>query len=486
MNPMLLIDGYKLDHRRQYPAGTRAVYSNWTPRGSRVEGQNEVVFFGLQYFLMEYLMKTMQTDFFNQPKDHVISEYQEFIDSYVGPNDIGTDHIAALHDLGYVPLEFRALPEGTVCPLRVPMLTVENTHADFFWLVNYFETLMSNILWMPCTSATTAFRYRQIMDAACDITGGNREFVQWQGHDFSMRGMPGTEAAMLSGAGHLLSFTGTDTIPAVRFLQQYYGAEGLVGGSVPATEHSVMCAGGDYNEEATFSRLLNLYPSGIVSVVSDTWDLWKVLTEFLPNLKDQIMARDGKLVIRPDSGDPVDIICGKDDVSCTKTERKGVVELLWDIFGGTVNEAGYKELDPHIGVIYGDAITYDRCRDICLRLAEKGFASTNCVFGIGSYTYQYVTRDTYGFAMKATWAEVDGEDRDLYKDPVTDKGEKKSAIGRLAVVPGQDGRLIALDQATPDQEASSVLKTVWRDGEFVRWQNLDAIKEVLHSCKSSV
>jgi len=486
MNPMLLIDGYKLDHRRQYPDNTTCVYSNWTPRGSRVQGQDEVVFFGLQYFLDEYLGRRMQEWFFNRDKDHVLDEYQEFIDSYVGPNNIGVDHIAALHDLGYVPLEFRALPEGTICPLRVPMLTVENTHEDFFWLVNYFETLMSNVLWMPCTSATTAFRYRQIMNAFCEMTGGNREFVQWQGHDFSMRGMPGTEAAMLSGAGHLLSFTGTDTIPAVQFLKEYYGATGLIGGSVAATEHSVMCAGGDDDEQATFNRLLDLYPSGIVSVVSDTWDLWKVVTEFLPNLKDKIMARDGKLVIRPDSGDPVKIICGDPDAD-TEVERKGVVELLWDIFGGTKNEIGYEELDPHIGVIYGDAITYDRARQICSGLARKGFASTNCVFGIGSYTYQYVTRDTYGFAMKATWAEIDGEDRDLYKDPITDKGEKKSAVGRLSVVEDtQTRKLVAINQADRDEEAMSHLRPVWRDGKFVRRQTLDKIKEVLHGCKSTV
>lgn len=481
MNPMLLIDGYKLDHRRQYPKGTTRVYSNWTPRGSRIEGQDEVVFFGLQYFLDEYLGRRMHEWFFNRDKDHVLKEYQEFVDSYVGPNNIGVDHIAALHDLGYVPLEFRALPEGTLCPLRVPMLTVENTHDDFFWLVNYFETLMSNVLWMPCTSATTAYRYRKILDAFCEMTGGNKDFVQWQGHDFSMRGMPGTEAAMLSGAGHLLSFTGTDTIPAIRFINKYYGSNGLVGGSVPATEHSVMCAGGDRNEQATFQRLLDLYPTGIVSVVSDTWDLWKVLNKFLPDLKDKIMAREGKLVIRPDSGDPVKIICGDPDAK-TEYERKGVVELLWDIFGGTKNDTGYDELDSHIGVIYGDAITYERCRAICSKLEKKGFASTNCVFGIGSYTYQYVTRDTFGFAMKATWAEVDGQEVDLFKDPVTDKGEKKSAKGRLAVL-RQDDKLVALDCATEDEEAMSLLKTVWRDGEFVRVQFIDSVRTTLHTTK---
>jgi nicotinamide phosphoribosyltransferase len=476
-NPELAIDGYKLSHRQQYPDHTTRVYSNWTPRMSRLDNVDAVTFFGLQYFLKRYLGEEWE-NFFAMPESLVINRYQRRVDGYLGPNNIGTAHIAGLHALGYLPLEFRAVPEGTRVPLRVPMLTVENTHDDFFWLVNYFETIMSNILWMPCTSATIARQYRKIFDHAARITGGPAEFVDWQGHDFSFRGLPGLEAAQLSGAAHLLYFTGTDTIPAIELIEDYYGPladDYLIGGSVTATEHSVMCAGGELTETETFARLMNLYPGGIVSVVSDTWDLWNVLTNILPGLRDQIMTRDGKLVIRPDSGDPVKIVCGDWDAPQGSPARKGVIELLWEQFGGTETEEGYKLLDPHVGCIYGDSITMERAAHICAGLMAKGFSPSNMVFGIGSFTYQYNTRDTFGFAMKATWVEVDGQGIDIFKQPITDDGMKNSAKGRLAVLE-QDGVLTLINQATPAQEAASVLRPVWRDGKFIEIDTFDQIR----------
>jgi nicotinamide phosphoribosyltransferase len=479
LNPATLIDGYKLDHRRQYPEGTQIVYSNWTPRDSRT-AETEVVFFGLQYFLDRYLMTEWQDGFFDRPVEEVVTDYETRVNGYLGPNSIGADHVRALHNLGYLPLRFSAVPEGTTVPLRTPMLVVENTHEDFGWLVNYFETLMSSVLWMPCTSATTARAARRALDRYAEITGSPAEFVDWQGHDFSFRGMPGPEAAAMSGAGHLLYFTGTDTIPAIDFIERYYtpvNEDTFIAGSVAATEHSVMCAGGnDQDEEQkTFERLLDLYPSGIVSVVSDTWDLWNVLTVILPNLKDRIMARDGKLVVRPDSGDPVKIICGDENAPLGSPARKGVIELLWDAFGGTLTDKGYKLLDGHIGAIYGDSITQDRLVAILDGLEKKGFASANMVFGIGSFSYQYVTRDTYGFAMKATWVQINGEGKDIFKDPVTDGGVKKSAKGRLAVL--RDGNdVITVNQATPEEEAKSILQPVWEDGEFLRFYHLEALR----------
>jgi nicotinamide phosphoribosyltransferase len=387
MNPITLIDGYKFSHLVQYPSGTTKVYSNWTPRESRVPGIDHVTLFGLRYFLDKYLGQDFGA-FFASPVDAACERYQRRVDGYLGPNNVGTEHIRALHELQYLPLEVRALPEGTAVPLRVPMLTVENTHPDFAWLTNYLETLMSSVLWMPCTSATTAVTMRKVLDAAAKATGSPADFVQWQGHDFSFRGMPGPEAAALSGAGHLLSFTGTDTLPSLDLIEDYYGPlpDGyLLGASVPATEHSVMCAGGELSELETFDRLLTLYPSGIVSVVSDTWDLWSVCTRIVSELKERIMARDGKLVIRPDSGDPADIVCGDPKAEPGSPASKGVIELLWDVFGGTVTSTGHRLLDSHIGCIYGDSITIERARNICERLAAKGFASANMVFGVGSF-----------------------------------------------------------------------------------------------------
>jgi nicotinamide phosphoribosyltransferase len=477
MNALTLIDGYKLDHRRQYPAKTEYVYSNWTPRGSRIDGVNEVTFFGLQYFLEEYLGR-MWDEFFNGDIDEIADRYQRRVDSYLGPNDIGTDHIRALHALGYLPLEFRAVPEGSSVPLRVPMLTVENTHPDFGWLVNYMETLMSNVLWMPSTSATVAKRMRTLLNERAIESGASVDDVNFQGHDFSFRGMSGLEAACMSGAAHLISFWGTDTIPAIEFIEKYYPAspDTLIGASVAATEHSVMCAGGQDDERETYERLLDLYPGGILSVVSDTWDLWKVLTETVPSLKDKIMARDGKLVIRPDSGDPADILCGDPLAEPGTPQYYGVVQLLWDEFGGTINEAGYKVLDPHIGVIYGDSINFDRADDITHRLIAQGFASTNVVFGMGSYGYQFQTRDTFGFAMKATHVTIDGVGQNIFKMPVTDDGGKNSAKGRLAVIRDQYNNLQLVDEATPEQEAKSLLQPVWKDGKFERRFSFDEVR----------
>jgi nicotinamide phosphoribosyltransferase len=479
MNPLLLTDGYKVDHRRQYPEQTTLVYSNWTPRKSRINGVDEVVFFGLQYFIKKYIIHDFDAHFFKQPKDVVVAKYARRINNYLGENQVGTAHIEALHDLGYIPMVFKALPEGASVPVRVPMFTMYNTLPAFFWLTNYFETLLSAVVWLPCNSATIAKQYRTVLDKYAHETSSVPEFVDWQGHDFSMRGMGGIEAAVTSAAGHLLSFSGTDTIPSIEFLEEYYNANSdieLIGGSVAATEHSVMCMGTTEGEYETFKRLIcDIYPKGIVSIVSDTWDLWKVLTDYLPRLKQEIIAREGKVVVRPDSGDPVDIICGNPNGK-TEEEKKGVVELLWDVFGGSTNAKGYKELIPQIGAIYGDSITVERATNICERLKTKGFASTNVVLGIGSFTYQYNTRDTFGFAMKATYGEVNGNGREIFKDPITDDGTKKSAKG-LMKIELVNGKYKLVDQVTWAQEEQGELKEVFRDGKLLIDQTLADIRK---------
>lgn len=497
-------DAYKLGHVQQYPAGITRVLSNFTPRGSRIERVTHVVNFGLQYFLQHILTDAWEP-FWAATEDEVAEQFEAFTTEVLGPNTIGSEHIRKLHRKGYLPLKFRSLPEGGLFPLRVPLFTVENTDPDFFWLVNYIETVMSASVWQPGTSATTAYYFRKLLNEWALKTTGTTAGVQWQGHDFSFRGMAGQEAAAASGAGHLLNFTGSDNLNVIPWVDEYYpGDNGLVLGSVPATEHSVMCAGasdaprdenGKIDEISTYSRLIDIYPSGIVSVVSDTYDLWEVLTSVLPRLKDKIMARDGKLVIRPDSGDPVDILTGTEGPMPTGSvgddrypAEKGVIELLWEVFGGTVNEQGYKVLDPHIGAIYGDSITYDRAEQIMKRLGAKGFASTNVVFGIGSYTYQLVTRDTFASAVKSTWVEIDGEGREIFKDPVTDNGTKKSAKGRIAVIYQIDANTGEKDYALVDGEIGArlegtdadMLTTVWEDGEFKKIYSFAEVRENLH------
>ena len=254
--PMNLIDGYKTGHIFQYPVGTEYVYSNFTPRQSRINGVNGVIFFGLQYFVKEYLIDRWNEGFFNQPKEEILRQYKRRMDNYLGKDAVPCEHIGELHDLGYLPIKIKALPEGTNVPIGVPVLTIVNTSPKFFWLTNYMETLMSNILWKPITSATTAHQYRKCFERYAEKTGYDKGFIPWQGHDFSFRGMSGNEDSLMSSAGHLLSFTGTDTIPAIDFLEIFYNANSdleLVGGSVPATEHSVasLCTGefqDNYNE----------------------------------------------------------------------------------------------------------------------------------------------------------------------------------------------------------------------------------------------
>lgn len=476
----LLCDFYKVSHREQYPEGTEKIYSTWTPRTSRIEGITEVVAFGFQAFVREYLIDYFQRHFFDRPCIEVCEEYVRVIKNTLGVDKPDFGHIVQLHKLRYLPLRIRAVPEGTLIPIRTPMLTVENTKPEFFWLTNYIETLMSLSLWKPSTSATLSREYRKILDLYAELTGGNKDVVQFQAHDFSMRGMDRVEAAALSGAGHLLSFVGTDTIPAIVFLEKNYGADisrELVGTSIPASEHSVMCAYGQ-DEMSSYRRLITeVYPNGFVSIVSDTWDLWKVLTEVIAGLKPEILARDGRVVIRPDSGDPVDIICG-DNASSNPHAKKGVIEILWSIFGGTVNAKGFKELDPHIGAIYGDAITLERCRAICERLAIKGFASTNIVFGVGSYTYQYNTRDTFGFALKSTYARINGEEHFLFKDPVTDIGSVKKSQTGMVVVNREDRTYIdglgeEVRNALAEEE---LMDDIFVDGVVTRFETLATIR----------
>lgn len=482
--PAHATDFYKTGHLRQYPEGTTFCYSNFTPRSDKWAAlgdtfDHKVVFFGLQGVCLSLLIEAWNESFFDKPKAHVVARYKRRMDSSLGPGAVDTAHIAALHDLGYLPVLIKALPEGSRVNLRVPLWTIQNTHPDFFWVTNYLETQLSAELWKMLTSATIAYEYRRLLDQYAKKTGAPLDFVPWQGHDFSMRGMSGVADATASGAAHLLSFTGTDTITAIDYLEDYYAGEGLIGGSVPATEHSVMCMGGSEEEIKTFQRLISdVYPAGIVSIVSDTWDFWKVLTEFTQELKGEILARDGKVVFRPDSGDPVKIIIGDPAAPVGSPAAKGAVECLWDVFGGTTTPEGYRMLDPHVGLIYGDSITLERARAILSGLAAKGFASNALVFGIGSYTYQHSTRDTFGTAIKATYGIVKGEKRVLYKSPKTDDGVKNSARGLLRVEK-VGGDFILHELQTPEQEATGALAPVFIDGQMLRMETLAEIRNRL-------
>ena len=490
MNPFLATDAYKLGHHLMYPEGTTSVYSNFTPRTEKYSSTKlgYVISFG-QQMITHQIYSMFEKDFFGKPKITAITEIRKEYNLYLG-GDYDMTHIEELWDLGYLPLLIKAIPEGDRVPIGVPVLTIVNTDPKFFWLTNFLETLISNLLWKPITSATIAHSYRNILKEAAYKTGVELSFVDFQGHDFSMRGMDSIDAVISSGLGHITSFLGSDSLPVIYGARKYYSAEGFVAGSVNATEHSVMSAGGAGKGEElkTFRYLMKQFPTGILSIVSDTWNLWDVLTKYLPILKKDILARDGKIVIRPDSGDPVDIICGTKGVWNNQNppnptpEQKGLVELLWDIFGGTINEKGYKVLDSHIGAIYGDSITIARAKDITDRLASKGFASSCIILGVGSFTYQFNTRDSYGFAMKATHCKVNGVSREIFKDPITDDGTKKSLKGLIKVekLEGSHGsRLIAIDQVSEEEEKKGALQNIFKNGKFENHITLKEIRQKL-------
>lgn len=542
-------DSYKIDHRSQYNPGTSSIYANWTARSgkhSNIPGSTGVLFTGLQGVLLEYFIDDWTYSFFTRPAKKVVPKYKARVEGILG-REMDVQHIYDLHSVGYLPIEIKALPEGSFVPYGVPMITFKETIPEFFWVVNMLESAFSCEIWQPITSATTYYYFRKLFNKYAEETGSPLEFCKYQGHDFSMRGMGSRQAAAKSGASVLLAGTyGTDNVPAVDYIDDYYNPEGeVIGQSVPATEHSVMCSGGKDDELDTYVHLLtNVYPTGPVSVVSDTWDFWKVVTETLPSIKSLIIGRDGKLIIRPDSGDPVDIICGtssaiiniinknelndflinadtssrflfrfndktyrleerdsfiKDysndiywqncnfndlydngliiDIDFKESpESKGLIECLWDTFGGTINEKGYKVLDPHVGAIYGDSITYDRARRILEGLKAKGFASCNIVLGLGSYLFQNVTRDTHGFAMKTTLARINGVDVPLFKDPKTDDGTKKSAKGYIMVTKVGDTYSYT-DQVGSAQERQGCLETVFKNGQLVKSTSLKEVRD---------
>lgn len=480
----LQTDGYKTFHKFALNQQIEKMNSNYTSRSGRlsnVEGSNKVAFVGLQYFIMDYLLNEWQLSFFNLDKKDAIKNIKRQMFAYLG-TEYDTSHFESLHDLGYLPLEIKALPEGTLVPYQVAPFTVENTVVGFDWLVNYIETVMSCENWPIQTSTTTAIAYYKQFKKAFSETGVGLETIPFMGHDFSFRGMFGRQAAAMSGFGHLAAgFVGTDTIPAILFAEKYYGADvetELVGCSVPATEHSVVTSDiaiqsaqkgiSKLEAEVEFvRRLLKENPKGILSHVSDSFDFWSFVEKGLPMLKEDIMLREGTFVVRPDSGDPVDVLCGSYKGSENKTEltaeEKGLVQCLYEIFGGTITDKGYKLLDTHIGAIYGDSITLDRQKEIHNRLIAKGFAPV-VVLGIGSYSYQMVTRDTHGSAVKATNVTLsDGSEVPVCKDPKTDS-KKKSAKGLTSVCYDNSRELVQTDMMSRDSLDKDLRVTVFKDG----------------------
>lgn len=586
MNPFVGTDWYKPSHISMYHEKTQFIQSNFTPRSDRLfphfakEHDHRIMVAGLQGFVKWFFIDLFQRNFFNVSKEKALGGLKKHADKSIGKGKVDMSGIEAVYDLGYLPLEIRCLPEGSLSPIGVPVYTVQNTVSGFGWLVNFFESIMSAETWKTMNTATTMRQFKVLCVEAAKKTCDNQDHIPFQCHMFAFRGEAGLSDAAQSELGHLIHFMGTDTIPSQWYVEEYYNmADEFVAGSIPASEHSVATTNISfiverlrkekptaslddlrYEAEVEFMRkyITQLYPEGFVSYVADSYDYWAIITKALPELKEEIMARDGRLVMRPDSGNPTDVICGTVDHSeipdfsdecetleeaaewmmetiCERVgeetdhgeqgesdpvglmryngklynvkvsicwdrydkqyyymdgrsvtsvvevalnyEQQGTIELLWDIFGGTVNEKGYKVLDSHIGLIYGDSITVDRAREIFRRLEAKGFASSNIVFGVGSYTTQYATRDSLGSAVKATAAIIDGQEILVSKEPKTDPG-KKSAKGCVKVVL-EDGNYRLKDGFgfedvdTPD----NALRVIFRNGNLIVDESLTDLRE---------
>lgn len=515
-NPLVLTDFYKTIHHLAYTPGLEYLVSYWTPRMSRYDYIDKVVVFGMQAFIKEYLITYFNENFFEKDREEMLSEYKRLISNTMTQQAADTTEIEKLYDLGYLPIQIKAIAEGTRVNIKTPVYEISNTVKGYGWLVNYLETFISVNIWHPMNSASVAYAYRQIVNKYFDKTVSEKAVTRIDFEngkmlskesdavlanvksaacgDFSMRGMTSIEDALKSSSAHLLSFTGSATIGAILWLEEFYNCDctkEVVGKGVPSTEHSVMSSYGRDGEEECYRHLIeDVFTTGPLSIVSDTYDYWNVVTKIIPSLKESIMKRDGKIIIRGDSGDPVEIICGTvtelEEGKEYTPEELGTVRCLWNVFGGYINDKGYKVLDSHIGAIYGDAITYERAGKIYELLEKMGFAVSNVTLGIGSYTYQYVTRDSLGQALKATNSIVDGKERQIFKDPVTDKVKganfKKSQKGMCCVYRDVEDVLYK-DELTFDMVKDmkeNLLVPVFCDGKLLVDESLSDIRARLH------
>lgn len=642
---ILMSDFYKQAHAEQYPEGITKLISYATARMTRIPKEmygDKLTVFGIQAYVKDFLIERFNETFFNVTLEEAMAEYKEIIGETFPIKYVNTGKFEALHKLGYLPVEVGCLAEGTRVPIRsafelpegqcqVPFMYIINTHPDFPWITEFLESVTSSEVWYPMAIANQAYYYRQIVNKWYGETGCDDAARKSAISEFGFRGGKSSDAAIKASSAFLTSFNKTATIPAIKYIHDYYGDNvGEIGGGMISTEHSVMCSNfavdsevnyidftegttdknlerlkevkpgnfiknnsgiyqcigildgivldsmGDiritsgnttwyfkeYNAEETFLKKLftQIYPAGAVSVVMDTYDYWANLERCgKAELKDIIMTREGTVFFRGDSGDPVDIICGikkpdytteffektlpemmktrtlptdiekywtsmigkeiiiaeaenednwalyhiNDDFTATKVrdvtkhEKLGTVGLLWEMFGGTVNNAGYKVLDKHVRAIYGDSITPNRANQIYQRLAERGFASCNVALGAGSFSTQCAettdgrllpfTRDSYGIAVKATWCadEHKGEERQLFKNPKTDTGKFKKSQKGLIYVTEENEEIVAYDGYTTETlpKEGNLLQPIFRDGKMLKETTLTEIRQRLHNNK---
>lgn len=452
-NLILMTDSYKVSHARQYPDGTTNIFSYFESRGGEFD---DVVFFGLQYFLKRYLEGEVVT----QDK---IDEAENYYRAHLGPglfNRQGWEYILREHK-GRLPVSVRAVPEGTVVPTRNVLMTIENTDPKCWWLTNYLETLLVQV-WYPSTVATISREMKKILKGALEKSADNLESLPFKLHDFGCRGVSSMESAATGGAGHLVNFMGTDTVPALALLREYYNAD-MAGFSIPAAEHSTMTSWGREGETAAYRNMLKQFPTGLVAVVSDSWDVDNAVKRIWGReLKQMVLEREGTLVIRPDSGDPTVVV-------------PRLLNLLGSEFDCVSNDKGYKMLPPQVRLIQGDGISRQTLQGILDAVLDAGWSADNLAFGSGGGLLQQLNRDTQKFAFKCSSAVVNGERRDVFKQPATAVW-KSSKKGRLALVHDNltGFRTVQLRDLGVKK---NLLVEVFRDGKVLKNQSLEEIRE---------
>ena len=451
MNLLLNTDSYKASHYLQYPAGATAVSSYIESRGGRFD---RTVFFGLQAFIKQYLLKPFtQAD---------IDEAAEILTVHGLPfNREGWEYILRAHN-GFLPLEIEAVPEGVVLPTRNVMVQVRNTDPACAWLTSYIETALLRAVWYPTTVATLSRACKQVIARYLAETADSLEGLPFKLHDFGARGASSEETAALGGMAHLVNFQGSDTLSAVMAARRYY-REPMAAFSIPAAEHSTITSWGRDGEGDAYANMLSRFagPGKLVAVVSDSYDLWNAIDNLWGGeLKAAVIASGGTLVIRPDSGDPVQVV-------------STALEKLMAKFGFTVNGKGYKVLPACVRVIQGDGVSLTSIEAILAEMQRRGLSAENIAFGMGGELLQKLDRDTQQFAMKASAIQIDGQWRDVWKDPVTDSG-KRSKRGRLALVK-EDGAYLTVREDALDGR-DNLLRPVYRNGRLLADDSLAVIR----------
>ena len=455
-NICLLTDSYKVTHHYFYPEGTEKIYSYLESRvGSEF---NKTIFYGLQYIIKKYLEGQVVSE-------EKIDQADALIASHIGEgifNRDGWEYILDKHD-GMLPVEIKAVPEGTPVDVSNVLMSVENTDRKSFWLVNYLESLLLQV-WYPSTVATLSAEVRKLSNFYLDVTGSSKENLDFMLHDFGYRGASSTESAMLSGSAHLLSFSGTDTIPALTVPENYYNDSQLYGFSVQATEHSVMTALGEVGEMSQILNVIEKAKDGVLSMVVDSYNYRNFLTEAGKSggeLNEAILnfldGEGNKVVFRPDSGEPVSTT-----IDC--------LNLLSDGFGSHLTDEGYKVFDLNIGLLWGDGLNYQKIRDILFAMKSNGWAAQNIIFGMGGGLHTAVNRDTQRNAFKCSAQFRDGKWHDIFKNPLD--SSKKSKTGRFKLIKDNN----SFKTVPIDADGADYLKTVFRDGELLIDEKFSDIK----------